>query len=64
MSEATITEKRDGKSAKDKGYSLRDFGSKVEDGSKPVVNMMENHVLDNQVKKLNHSVEMLTIVRQ
>ena len=34
VSEATITEKRDGKSAKTKD-TLLEIGSKVEDGSKP-----------------------------
>ena len=37
-----------------------EIGSKVEDGNKLVVNMMENHVPNNQVKQPNHIVVMQT----
>ena len=61
MDEEVITEKRDGKSSKDKGYSLR-TGSKVVVGNRLVVNMMVSPVRNNQVKRPNHIVVMQTTV--
>ena len=61
--EETIAEKRDGKSAKSKGYSLRDWfkgGGWVQTGGKYDGNL----VPDNQVKKPNLSAVMLMIVHQ
>ena len=56
------SEKRDGKSAKEDKEDLTVIGSnQVEDGrNKLVVNMMENHVPNNQ-QKPNHIVVMQTI---
>ena len=63
MDEEVIAEKRDGKSAKTKViHSVT--GLKVVVGFKQVVSTMENHVLNNQDKKLNHFAVMLMIELQ
>ena len=55
-----IVEKRDGKSTKSK-VTRSVTGLKVVVGFKQVVNMMGNHVPNNQDKKLNHFAVMLMI---
>ena len=58
-----VVEKETAKDQSPKGI-VSETGSKVVDGYKLVENMMENHVPNNQVKKQNHIVAILTIERK